>query len=131
MIIENNDHPIERIMDNAMGKIRTFATSDMIIGTPVCTTDGVSIIPVSKVTIGFLTGGGEYSDLSRESYSQYPFAGGSGAGVSVSPIGFLVSDGQNIKLVRVGEKNVLEKALDTIPDVLDSIFQDKAKCKKK
>ncbi|MCL2676018.1 MAG: GerW family sporulation protein [Firmicutes bacterium] len=132
MIIENNNHPIERIMDNAMSKIRAFAASDTIIGTPVCTTDGVSIIPVSKVTMGFLTGGGEYSDLSRESYSQYPFAGGSGAGVSVSPVGFLISDGRSVKLVHVDDKNLLEKALDTIPEVLDSLFQDKfGKGKKK
>ncbi len=131
MIIENNNHPIERIMDNAMTKILTFAASDTIVGTPVCTTDGVSIIPISKVTMGFLTGGGEYSDMSRESYSEYPFAGGSGAGVSISPIGFLVSDGESIKLVHVDDKNAFERLLDAVPQVLDSLFQDKSKGKKK
>jgi sporulation protein YtfJ len=131
MILENKNHPIERIMDNAMTKIRTFAASDTIIGSPVCTTDGVSIIPISKVTMGFLTGGGEYSDLSRENYSEYPFAGGSGAGVSISPVGFLVSDGKSIKLVNIDDKNAFEKLLDVIPEVLDSLFQDKSKGKKK
>jgi len=132
MIIENNNHPIERIMDNAMTKIKSFAASDTIMGTPVVTADGASIIPVSKVTMGFLTGGGEYSDLSRENYSEYPFAGGSGAGVSVSPVAFLVSDGKTVKLLGMEDKSALEKILETIPDVLDSLFQDKGKkkCKK-
>lgn len=130
MILENKNHPIERIMDNAMTKIRAFAASDTIIGSPVCTTDGVSIIPISKVTMGFLTGGGEYSDLSRENYTQYPFAGGSGAGVSISPVGFLVSDGKSIRLVHIDDKNAFEKLLDAIPEVLDSLFQDKSKVKK-
>ena len=97
MIVREQEHPVERIMDNAFTKIRTIVEADTVIGTPDVTADGVSIIPISKVTAGFLTGGGEYSDMSRQSYTDYPFAGGSGAGVSVSPIGFLVSDGKTVK----------------------------------
>ena len=131
MIIENDSHPIERIMDNAMMRIKTFASSDTILGTPVVTADGASIIPVSKVSMGFLTGGGEYGDTARESHANYPFAGGSGAGVSVSPIAFLVSDGKSVKLIGMDDKNAFEKILETIPEVLDSLFQDKRKGKRK
>jgi len=131
MIIENETHPIERIMDNAMVKIRSFAASDTIVGTPVVTADGASIIPVSKVTMGFLTGGGEYSDLSQDSCNDYPFAGGSGAGVSVTPVAFLVSDGKCVRLIGMDDKSAFEKILETIPDVLDSLFQDKSKKRKK
>ena len=53
MIIENENHPIERIMDNALSKIRTFIDANTVIGTPICTADGTSIIPISKVTMGF------------------------------------------------------------------------------
>lgn len=130
MILENGEHPIERIMDNALVRIKHFASSDTIIGTPVTTSDGVSIIPISKVSMGFLTGGGEYSDLSREDYDRYPFAGGSGAGVSVSPIGFLVSDGSSVRIIGMEDKNTLEKLLDSVPEILDSLFQDKYKGKK-
>lgn len=122
MIIQENEHPIERIMDNAFTKIRTLVDADTVIGSPVLTADGVSIIPVSKVTMGFLTGGGEYSDMSRQTYTEYPFAGGSGAGVSVSPIGFLISDGKSVKLVNVDEKNPFDKIMGLIPDVVDSLF---------
>lgn len=122
MILQNNEHPVERVMDNAFTKIRTLVDADTVIGNPVITADGVSIIPLSKVTMGFLTGGGEYSDMSRQTYTEYPFAGGSGAGVSVSPVGFLVSDGKSVKLVNIDDKNPLEKILDTVPDILDEIM---------
>lgn len=120
MILEGNDHPIERLMDNALVKIRSFVDANTIVGDPVVTTDGVSIIPISKVTMGFLTGGGEYGDKVEE----YPFAGGSGAGVSVSPIGFLVSDGKSVKLVNIDQKNAFEKIMDTIPDII-ALFSPK------
>lgn len=120
MIFEN-DHPIERIMDNALVKIRSFVDADTVVGSPVMTSDGTSIIPISKISMGFLTGGGEYSDLSVEQKNEFPFAGGSGAGVSVQPIGFLVSDGKTIKLVNLGDKNPLEKLMEIAPEIVDSI----------
>ena len=122
MIVQQQEHPIERIMDNAFMKMKTLVEADTVVGTPVVTSDGVSIIPVSKITAGFLTGGGEYSDMSRQTYTEYPFAGGSGAGVSVSPVGFLVSDGKSVKLVNIDDKNPLEKILDTVPEILDEIM---------
>lgn len=122
MIVQEPEHPIERIVDNAFTKIRTLVDADTVIGRPVTTNDGVSIIPVSKVTMGFLTGGGEYGDMSRQSYSQYPFAGGSGAGVSVSPVGFLISDGKSVKLVGVDDKSAFDKILNLIPDVISNLL---------
>ncbi|MCI8435273.1 MAG: sporulation protein YtfJ [Clostridia bacterium] len=119
MIIQPNEHPIERIMDTAFTKIRTLCNADTVVGHPVTTADGVSIVPISKVTMGFLTGGGEYSDMSREDYSEYPFAGGSGAGVSVSPIGFLVSDGKSVKMVNVDDKSPFDKIMELLPEVMD------------
>ena len=123
MIIQPNEHPIERIMDTAFTKIRTLCNGDTVVGHPVTTADGVSIVPISKVTMGFLTGGGEYSDMSREDYSEYPFAGGSGAGVSVSPIGFLVSDGKNVKMVNVDDKSPFDKIMELLPEVMDGFVQ--------
>ena len=122
MIVQSNEHPIERVMDNAFTKIRTLVDADTVVGKPVITEDGASIIPLSKVTMGFLTGGGEYSDMAQQNLAEYPFAGGSGAGVSVSPVGFLVSDGKSVKLVNIDDKNPLEKILDTVPDILDEIM---------
>ena len=123
MIIQPNEHPIERIMDTAFTKIRTLCNADTVVGHPVTTADGVSIVPISKVTMGFLTGGGEYSAMSREAYSEYPFAGGSGAGVSVSPIGFLVSDGKSVKMVNVDDKSPFDKIMELLPEVMDGFVQ--------
>lgn len=123
MIVQEPEHPIERIVDNAFTKIRTLVDADTVIGSPVTTNDGVSIIPISKVTMGFLTGGGEYSDMSRQNYTEYPFAGGSGAGVSVSPVGFLISDGKSVKLVGVDDKSMFDKILNLIPDVVANLLE--------
>lgn len=117
-------------MDNAFTKIRTLVDADTVIGNPVITADGVSIIPLSKVTMGFLTGGGEYSDMAQQNLSEYPFAGGSGAAVSVAPIGFLVSDGKSVKIIKMDDKNPFDKILNLIPEVVDGLF-DKEDCKKK
>lgn len=131
MIVQEPEHPIERIVDNAFTKIRTLVDADTVIGSPVTTNDGVSIIPISKVTMGFLTGGGEYSDMSRQNYTEYPFAGGSGAGVSVSPVGFLVSDGKSVKLVGVDDKSMFDKILNLIPDVVANLLENGGKDDKK
>ena len=129
MIIEHNEHPIERIMDNAFTRIKGLVSADTIIGNPVKTEDGSSIIPVSRVTMGFLTGGGEYSDLTRESNSEYPFAGGSGAGFSVSPIGFAVIDKGKISLTKIEPNENLEKLIQSLPEIA-CIIADKISTKK-
>ena len=130
MIVQSNEHPVERVMDNAFTKIRTLVDADTVIGNPVITEDGVSIIPLSKVTMGFLTGGGEYSDMAQQNLAEYPFAGGSGAAVSVSPIGFLVSDGKSVKIIKMDDKNPFEKILQLIPDVVESLLDGGNKEKK-
>ena len=130
MIVQSNEHPIERVMDNAFTKIRTLVDADTVVGKPVITEDGASIIPLSKVTMGFLTGGGEYSDMAQQNLSEYPFAGGSCAAVSVAPIGFLVSDGKSVKIIKMDDKNPFDKILNLIPEVVDGLF-DKEDCKKK
>ncbi|MDR3021515.1 MAG: GerW family sporulation protein [Clostridiales bacterium] len=119
MIGIKNEHPIERIMDNAFAKIKTIIDADTVIGNPVTTADGISIIPISRVSLGFVTGGGEYSDMSRTNYSEYPFAGGSGAGLSVVPIGFLINDGTTIKMINIEEQDdAYSKILDMIPGII-------------
>lgn len=118
---ENEQHPIERIMTNAMTKIKTLVDTDTIIGSPVTTPDGTMLIPVSQVSMGFVTGGGEYSDIGNsKKIEAFPFAGGSGAGVSVKPIGFLVNTGSVIKMISLDGENAYSKILGMIPKVIES-----------
>lgn len=118
MIVSQDERPIERVMDNAFVKMKSLIDVDSVVGSPVVTADGCSIIPISKVTMGFLTGGGEYTSLAQNSIDDFPFAGGSGAGVSVAPMCFLVSDGKTIKLINVDEKNPVDKLLNLVPEVV-------------
>ena len=128
MFTTTQDHPIERIMDNAFTKIRTIVDADTVIGNPVTSIDGTTIIPISKVTMGFVTGGGEYSDMSREEYDEFPFAGGSGAGLTVSPVGFLVNDGKSIKIVNLNDSSSpYDKIFGLIPKVVQGMMKNNDK----
>ena len=82
---------IKEVMDSAMENLKPIIDSNIIIGKMI-SGEGVSIIPITKVTLGFVAGGGEYYSELKEirKETEYPFSGGSGGGVSVSPIGFVV-----------------------------------------
>jgi len=119
MIIEHEERPIERLMDNAFSKMKGLVNTDTVLGSPIVTQNGVTIIPISRVTMGFVTGGGEYGE---DKGANNPFAGGSGAGVSLSPVAFLVNNGQEVKLISVDDKSVFDKIVDTLPTLIDSIL---------
>ncbi len=120
---ERSEHPIESIMDSAFGKIRALTDADIIVGNPIMTADGTSIIPISKISVGVVSGGGEYGER-RESQ---PFAGASGAGMSVLPVCFLISDGKSVRMLNVGSQSAFDKIMDTVPEVVGSIFGKKKK----
>ena len=126
------EHPINNIMDTAVVNIKEMINVDTIIGNPVDTPDGSVIIPVSKVSFGLAAGGGEYCgavDFSEQHSSdkviapvKYPFAGGSGAGVSINPTAFIVSNAQGVKLMPISECSGVDKLIDFVPDVINKIY---------
>lgn len=125
-MISEYEHPIERLMASSMTKIKSLIDTDTIIGNPVKTPDGTVVIPVSKVTLGFVTGGGEYSDINNNKKMEtFPFAGGSGGGISVSPIGFLVDNGKTIKIMPINGENAYDKLLEIVPELIESLITDK------
>ena len=119
---EKTEHPIERIMDSAFGKMKTLTDAGIIVGDPIIMPDGTSIVPISKISIGLVSGGGEYAD---KQHNEFPFAGASGAGMSIQPVCFLVSDGKNVKLMSIGSKTPFEKVMDTVPNIIGSFFSKK------
>lgn len=119
---EHTEHPIERIMDSAFGKMRTLTDADIIVGNPIVMPDGTTVVPISKISIGIVTGGGEYC---QKQQNEYPFAGASGAGMSVSPVCFLVSDGKSVRMLNVGGKSMLDKVVETVPEVVGALFGKK------
>jgi len=122
-----DQHPIEALMKTAMESIKEMVDVNTIVGDPVETPDGTVIIPVSRVCCGFAAGGGEFELLTggnkKDSNQAVPFGGGSGAGVSVQPVGFLVVGQNQVRLLPVDGNAVVDRLLDMAPELLEK-FQD-------
>ena len=133
-----SEHPIEGLMTTAMNSIQDMIDVNTIIGEPIETSNNIAIIPISKVSFGFAAGGSEfkgetvdeYRKKEKEEEVQYrlPFGGGSGAGVTINPIAFLVIQGENVKLMPVNYSSSIDKLLDYIPDLLDKTNNMINKC---
>lgn len=114
-----SEHPINNLMSTVMENIKGMIDVNTIIGDPVETTNGTMIIPISKVGFGFAAGG---SDIPTKNPGDKPFGGGSGAGVSISPIGFLVVTADQIKMVPVSSGNTpIDKLVDYIPVAIEKV----------
>ena len=133
-----NEHPIEGLMTTAMNSIQDMIDVNTIIGEPIETSNNIVIIPISKVSFGFAAGGSEfkgetvdeYKKADKEEEIQYrlPFGGGSGAGVSINPIAFLVITKENVKLIPVNHSSSIDKLLDYIPDLIEKANNAMNRC---
>ncbi len=109
---------ISGLTDNSMKNLKTLVDADTVIGNPITTPDGTMIIPVSKVSFGFATGG---SDLASKSPKDV-FGGGSSGGVTIQPLCFLVVKNGDVKILHINSNNSTgSQALNMIPDVIDKI----------
>lgn len=126
-----NEHPIENLMITAMSSIQDMVDVNTIIGEPIETQVGITIIPISKVGFGFASGGSEFRGETLKEYNkkdkdeeiQYklPFGGGAGAGVSINPVAFLVVQEGNVKLMPVDHDSCFDRILDYVPDLMQKI----------
>lgn len=111
---------IEGITDNTLEKIKETVNADTIIGKSITTPDGTVIVPVSKVTYGFAAGGSDLSSSKGESKDM--FGGGSGAGVSIIPVAFLVISDGNVELLQIESfKGAIDRVIAMAPDAIDKI----------
>ncbi len=134
----SEQHPIEGLMVTAMNSIQDMIDVNTIIGEPIETSNNIVIIPISKVSFGFAAGGSEfkgetvdeYTKKDKEEAIQYrlPFGGGSGAGVTINPIAFLVIQPNNVKLMPVNHSSSLDKLLDYMPDLMEKANNMMNKC---
>lgn len=110
-----SDNKIQAILDTTMDKLKAMVNADVITGDPIVV-DGLTLIPVSKVAYGVATGGSDFATKNQKGL----FGGGSGAGVTVSPIAFLVIKDGNVKMVPIyNELTTLEKAVNMAPEIID------------
>lgn len=116
---DNFNNRIEEVMSTAMHNIRSLVDVDIVVGQPIASNSNVTIIPLTKVTVGFVSGGGEYYSELKEikKETEYPFAGGSGAGLNLQPIGFLSISGSDVKIIKIDSKSAIEKLIEAVPEV--------------
>ena len=116
------DKSINNLIDSAMEKIKTIVDSSTVIGDAVVTENGKTIIPISKVSVGYVVGGGEYADLSaRRVARHFPMAGGSSGGMSVAPVGFLVESDGEISFDNVENKTLYQTVLNLFNSLLNKM----------
>ena len=119
--METKKEKINSLIHSSLENLDDLADVNTIIGKPIITASGFQIIPFSKVTMGNLSGGGEYGDVKIVKQSDSLFAGGSGAVVSMKPMGFLIDDGKNCHVLKVTDEpldNLIERAGEILRDVM-------------
>ncbi len=122
----SNHNDIDDLISNAFDKIKMIVDANTIIGEKLETKDGTFIIPISKVTVGYVVGGGEYADLSaRRVANHYPMSGGSGGGMSVTPVGFLIEKDGEVQFVNVENKSLYQTVLNMFNAFLNEIQKKK------
>ncbi|MCL2044922.1 MAG: GerW family sporulation protein [Oscillospiraceae bacterium] len=112
--------PISELMETTMQKVKEMVDANTIVGEAIVTQDGVTLIPVSKLTFGFAGGG---SDIPKKQDSSDAFGGGIGAGVNIIPVAFLVVKDDSIKLLHVAPpaETTLDRLIETVPEVFDKV----------
>ena len=111
-------HALEGVMDTSMKNLKEIVDANTVIGDPVTTPTGTVIIPVSKVSFGFASGGSDFPTTSPKDM----FGGGSGGGVTISPVAFLVIKGDSVRMIQVADKDsVSERIANMVPDAIDTV----------
>lgn len=118
------DIPLKQVIDASLAKIGNVADVNTVVGDPITTPDGITIIPFSKVSVGYASGGADYDGKNPASDSERPphFAGGNGAGVSVVPLGFLVINNGEVRMLDLKHDVSFERLPDDpVNKALDSV----------
>jgi len=113
---------LPNMLENTIAKIREMVDVNSVVGDPIVTADGVTIIPVSKVSVGFGGGGSDFvsKNLNKQ---ENPFGGGAGGGVKVTPIAFLIVKDGNVRMLPVAApaNTTPDRIVELVPDVLDRL----------
>ena len=114
------EHPIQGLMNVTMDKIRQMADSNTIIGKPIKTDDGTTILPVSRISFGFASAGTDFAG--KNAATKDLFGGGSGAGVNIQPVAFLVVKDGCVRTIQLSDgSNTIDRALTMLPELVDKV----------
>lgn len=129
-----NKHPINEVIGITMEKVREMVDVNTIVGQPIHTPEGVTIIPVSKVSFGFGSGGSDFATKNQPANKDNAFGGGAAAGVNIDPVAFLIVKSDSVRLLPVEPVpgGPVEKVIDLVPEIVDKVtgFIDKRKAEK-
>ena len=116
-------HAIGELMEKTMSKIREMVDVNTIVGSPITTVDGITLIPVSKVSFGFAAGGSDFQTKKEKEGGPDAFGGGSGAGVKIEPVSFLVIRDGNVRMISANtqQQSSVEKFVDAMPEIIDKV----------
>lgn len=117
--MENN--PIGEIMRSTMEDVRNVLKVDTVVGDPIVTNDGITLVPISKISLGF--GGGGIELNSKKSSEARPYGGGNATGVKIEPMGFLVIKEGTVRMINVTPpaSNTVDRIIDLVPQVMDRV----------
>jgi len=122
-----DEHPIQGLMKTVMENIKEMIDVNTIVGDAVESPDGIVIIPISRVSFGFAAGGGEYDTSYKQDKpnkdNKMSFGGGSGAGVKLHPVAFMVVGQGQIRLLSITDNSLVDRIIDVAPQIIDKIDQ--------
>ena len=131
--MEKKEHPLNDLMGSTMERLRSMVDVNTVVGEPILAGE-VTIIPVSIVSVGFASGGSDFASKNQRPEQDNSCGGGSGAGLKITPIGFLIVRGENVKLLPVMPPpgGAIDRAVDMVPDLVDKVtsFVEKQQEKK-
>ena len=117
-------HPIQDLMNGTVEKIKSMIDANTVVGTPITTADATTVIPVSRVTIGFGSGGSDFQSRHSKETTPLSFGGGGGAGVSVTPVCFLVispTEGTHVLGINAQAVNTADRLVEMIPGAVGKV----------
>ncbi len=126
-------HPVENIMKTTMEQLREMADVNTVVGKPVLTAGETMISPVSRLSMGFMSGGGEYGDKKGRSPIQksseemegarFPFAGAAVAGITITPVAFLSVNNGSVKVMPADYDSAFDRAVEILPELIETVEQ--------
>lgn len=113
-----SEHPINGLMDVTLEKIRSMVDANTIVGNPINTPDGTLVLPISKISFGFASGGSDFPSKTQKDL----FGGGGGAGMTITPVAFLVVRGDSVRMIQLADtSNHVDRAIGLLPEMVDKI----------
>lgn len=113
------ENKIEEILKTSIEKIKNMISTNTIVGEPIVF-NGITFMPITKLTMGFVSGGAEYN-MEKQNKQGYPYAGGAATGVNVTPIGFVCINKDKVNFIKIDNTEPLEKLIDVLPKIADSL----------